>query len=524
LKAQSKKIQKSWIFEIQKTRNFLAFKNKKFLKWKKNQKILFINPRQSVSKDTKHLNIKFPLGFLYMAGALKDKGFEVKIVDCPLYYQYKSSEYGGKVKIGLPDEKVLKLVEEFNPNIIGVSCPYSMYESDSFELIDLLKKRFPKKMIVIGGAHSSANPSYVLRNKNIAMVVIGEGEETMLEIASKYSSGKNINNIRGTALMQKGKFKMNRPRDYIQDLDQLHPAWEIIEIPQYFSHPDNSAATMRKNSIDIVTSRGCPGICSFCSIHTVWGRKWRARTAGNVVDEIEMLHKKYGARQFRFQDDNLTLDKKRILEICNEIQKRKLDITWDTPNGVAIWTLDKEMLLKMKQSGCYRVTFGVESASKETQKYVGKIIDLKKINELVDYCHKIGLWVCATFIIGFPEEKLVDLHKTIDFIVSSKINFPFIYIAQPYQGTKMFNDFAKHGLIPEGFKNYSNLENTYYDTVYLKSAELNKLLGEVKSRFYKKKFVSYLNPATFYTQFASKIGSFEDLNYILKTFKAIIFK
>jgi radical SAM superfamily enzyme YgiQ (UPF0313 family) len=277
---------------------------------------------------------------------------------------------------------------------------------------------------------------------------------------------------------------------------------------------------MRRNAIDIVTSRGCPGNCVFCAIKSVCGRKWRARTPKNVVDELEFLYRKHGARQFRFQDDNLTLDKKRIIEICDEIVKRGLDIRWDTPNGVALWSLDKEILAKMKKAGCYRVTFGIESACKKTQGYVGKVIDLSYIREMVDYCHKIGLWVCATFIIGFPDETLKEIRETENFIVSSKINFPFVYIAQPFPGTRMYDDFKSASLL-KGLEEMSHIGETRYNTLHLRSDELNQLLNEIYKKFYFKKAVSYMNPFMFYSEFLKKIKSYEDLKYVMRMVKEV---
>ena len=488
------------------------------------KKILFIEPSRSAPREDTHINIKLPLGFLYMAGVLEKNSFEVKILDCPLYCRVRRKTSDTTVRIGHTPKQLVDIIKNHEPDIVGVSCAYTMYESDSFEVINTIKSKFKDVLLVVGGAHSSANPEYVLRNKNIDIVVIGEGEETMLEIAKRYSAGGALDNINGTAVMAGNAMKINEPRAYIEDLDVLKPAWHLIDLQTYFNHPDNSFATMRRNAVDIITSRGCPGNCVFCSIHTVWGRKWRGRTPLNVVDELEMLQKKYGAKQFRFQDDNLTLSKDRIIAVCNEIVRRKLDIKWDTPNGIAIWTLNEDVLLKMKQAGCYRITFGIESGCKKTQKYVGKVVNLDRINRIIDYCHKIGLWVCATFIIGFPEETREDIHETEDYILSSKINFPFIYSAQPLQGTRMYTDFKKHNLIKNDFIDFSQMGDTKYDTLHMKAAELNQIRQRLYKKFYMRKTVSYLNPERAYREFLSKIRSIEDLKYVLRMAKAVLFE
>lgn len=479
-------------------------------------KILFINPPQSCSANLKYNSLKFPLGFLYMGEILEKNGFQVKILDCPVYYKKRIKVNNETVKMGLFPEDMEKEIIEFQPDIIGVSCAYTAYESDSFEVIELIKKINKKILVIVGGAHVSANPEYVLRNKNIDIAVIGEGEETILEIAKKHGE-KSLKEIKGIGFREKNKIKINSRRERIKNLDESNAAWHLIDMNLYFKHPDNSIATMRSPSVDIITSRGCPGNCVFCSIRTVWGRVWYGRSAKNVVDEIEFLNKKYHVRQFRIFDDNMTLDRKRTIGICDEIIQRKLDIRWDTPNGVAFWTLDEEVLKKMKKAGCYRITFGIESCSPITQKYIKKTVDLKKINQLICLCHKIGIWICGTFIIGFPYETKEEMRKTREYIIKSRLNFVFLYIAQPYQGTELHDDFKKENLIPE-FKNESNVIKSKYNTKYLTNEKLNELRASILKRFQINRIIYYLNPFIFYRDFLSKIRNLEDLKYILKNF------
>lgn len=478
-------------------------------------RVLFINPPLSSTSKAKFTSHQFPIGFLYMASLLEKNSFIVKILDCPLFYKQKRKINKNILKFGLFPEEIKKVVQEFKPDIVGVSCSFSMFESDSFEIIDLIKKINKKIIIVVGGAHASSNPEFVLRNKNIDLVIVGEGELTMLEIAEKLRDNKSLKNIKGTALLDT-KFKQNNQREPVKNLDDLEPAWHLIDFRKYFEHPDNHSITMRHPSINIITSRGCPGNCVFCSVHTVWGRRWRAISAKKVVSQIEYLHKNFGIKHFRINDDNLTLDKKRIIEICDEIVRRKLEIKWDTPSGLAIWTLNKEVLDKMKKAGYYRITFGIESGSKNTLKYIGKNIDLKKSSELIDYCHKIGLWVASFFVIGFPYEKKEEIEETINYIVNSKINFPFVFIAQPYPGTRMYQDFQKENLILDGVLETSTPIITKYNTKYLTADELIRLRNRIYKKFYLKKIISYTNPYTFYNEFLSKIRSFEDLRYIFK--------
>jgi len=491
----------------------------------KKNKVMFVNPPLSTSVALKHNCIKFPLGFLYMAGHLEKNGFEVKILDCPVHYKKRRRVSEDIVKVGSYPEEIEKAVRDFKPDIIGLSCAYTAYESDSFDTARFIKKIGKKIdrniLVVIGGAHTSANPEFVLREDSIDIAVVGEGDETMLEIAEKYSK-ESLNKVKGIGFKENGKIRINPPRERIENLDEYDAAWHLIDMEMYFKHPQNSIATLRGPSVDILTSRGCPMNCVFCSIRTVWGRVWRGRSPKNVVNELEFLNKKYGVSQFRMFDDNLTLDRKRIIEICDEIIKRGLDIKWDTPNGIAFWTLDKEVLTKMKRAGCYRVTFGIESCSPKTQRYIRKIADLKKIDRLVDICHEIGLWVCATFIIGFPYETREQIEETRQYVIHSKINYAFMCVAQPYQGTDIYNDFKKENLLPE-FKAESNVHDSKYNTLHLDADELNKLRSQILKEFYVNKSLSYLNPFVFYKEFLSKIRSYEDMKYVFKNFYNLVF-
>jgi len=485
-------------------------------------RVMFIQPPLSSDVRIKIPNHQIPLGFMYMAGLLEKDAFKVKILDCPLYYNLRKKIDKNTVKIGLFSEQIEREIRDFQPDIVGVNCSFTMFEQDSFEIIDLVKKINNKIIVVVGGSHASSNTNHVMRNKNIDLAVVGEGELTMLEIAQKFRDKKRLDNINGTALIKSGKLIINKPRELIQNLDTLEPSWHLLDFKKYFEHPDNYQVTMRSPSVNIVTSRGCPGNCKFCSVHTVWGRKWRAMSPEKVLSQIELLYKKYGIRHFRFNDDNMTLDKKRILKICRGIISKKLDIRWDTPSGVAMWTLDEEVLTAMKNSGYYRISLGIESGCENTLKYIGKAVDLEKANRLINYCHKIRLWVASFFIIGFPYEGPEEIKETVSFIINSKINFPFIFVAQPYPGTEMYQDFLKEGLLERGFKETSTFVHTRYKSKYFSASQLNLIRAGTYKKFYLKKAVRYFNPILFYQEFLSKIRNFEDLRYVIKIIKNLM--
>jgi len=413
-------------------------------------KILLINPPLTGSLVAGIYTVKVPLGLAYIASYLEKQGYTLKILDCMAYYEEIEKREDGKYRVGLSEKEIIKKIESVNPDVVGVSCSFSIYEKDSIKIAELVKKH-SKALVVFGGAHSSANPNSILKNKCVDMVVRGEGEIVFSNIVKNFADKKKRNSIPGTIIRKSnGKIKTNKPAGYIKNLDEIpFPARHLLPMEKYLKHPQNSIANMRGPTTEIITSRGCPFNCIFCSIHTIWGRIWRARSAKNVVDELEQLYKKYGIKEFRFFDDNMTWDKKRIIEICDEIIKRKLNIKWDTPNGVAIATLNEEVLRKMKQAGYYKIIMGIESGSEKTLKFMRKPVSLKHAKKIIDICNKIGIWTWSTFVIGFPDETREDIEKTINFAKKSGLNFVTFYVAQPYPGTEMYDIYEKKGLLKD---------------------------------------------------------------------------
>jgi len=484
-------------------------------------KILLIRPSLTGNLSSGIYTIKVPLNLAYIAGYLEKKGYKPEILDCLAYYE-KIQDIDGEKRVGLSDKKIEEKIREISPDIVGLSCSYTVYEKDSFRVSKIVKKVNKKILVVVGGAHSSANPKSVLKSKDIDIAVIGEGEETFFDIVKNFDKKRKLKNIKGTAIRQGKKIKINKPREFIENLDDIpFPARHLLPMEKYLNHPENAIANMRSPTSEIISSRGCPFNCIFCSIKTVWGNKWRARSAKNVVDEVEMLNKKYKIKEFRFFDDNLTWDKKRIMKMCDEIIKRKLNIKWDTPNGVAISTLDEEVLKKMKQSGYYRIVMGIESGSEKTLRFIRKPHKLEKAKEVIKICNKLGIWTWSTFVIGFPYEKKEDIEKTIDFAKKSGLNFATFYIAQPYAGTELYDIFDKEGLLEKGLDKHSSVVHTQYDTLNFKAEELRKLHQKAYQEFIKYKFISFLNPLTFYREFLNRIKSFEDLKFVVKMFSKL---
>lgn len=463
-------------------------------------KVLLITPFLTLYEDDP-AGISPPLGLAYLASSLESLNIPVKVFDIAAEGINQKKEVGKKIRYGLGEEEIITRIREEKPLIVGISCQSTLHAKDAHEVAKIVKKANLKILVVMGGAHPSAVPEEVLHDKNVDLVVRGEGEITFGEIVKSFSQKSDLSKIKGVSWKKGKRIIHNLQRSYIKDLDTIpFPARYLLPMAIYFREAAKSTSyTMGKKVMTMVTSRGCPGNCIYCAVKAVWGREWRGRSAKNVVDEIELLIKEYRADEVHFLDDSISVDKKRLESICDEIIRRKLKIKWTTPNGIAIWLLDKDLLLKMKKAGCYRLTFGLESGNKEIlSNFIGKNYDYSKAKEMIRFASKIGLWTIGTFIVGFPFETREQINDTINFAVSTDLDMAVFYIANPFPGTKMYEIYEKEKLLPKegayeivrGCKsiNFSHEELTVFQqkatSVFLKS-RLKKpslLLRKLKTR------------------------------------------
>lgn len=269
---------------------------------------------------------------------------------------------------------------------------------------------------------------------------------------------------------------------------------------RYLAEPYRNSVAMDPPRANVITSRGCPCKCVFCAVNSIWRNSYRARDPIKVVDEIEDLIKTYGVREVALQDDNLTLNPKRMMALCEEIIRRRLRLHWCTPNGVAIWTLNDALVAKMAESGCYKVTFGLETGSLETQKFIGKTqINLDKCPEMIRRCNRLGMWTHSSFVIGFPFETKEDVEQTIRYAVESDLDFAGFFVATPFPGTRLFTIYQENGLLPElgeelKLKFHGHQTSAMCDTKHFTREELDAKLHEANQRFYSTRFRKFLNP------------------------------
>ena len=240
----------------------------------------------------------------------------------------------------------------------------------------------------------------------------------------------------------------------MRNLDELpYPAYDLVNMEQYLSPKKIGYRSFRNRAISMITSRGCPFNCCFCSVHLHMGREFRANSAKYVTNHVQYVVDKFKVKNIFFEDDNLTFDLSRFEAICDGLIERKIKIGWETPNGVRADCLNLNLLQKMKKSGCQSVFFGVESGDQQIlDNVICKSLDLNRVVEVAKICRKIGLKTGGFYIIGFPGEKKENMQKTVDFALMLKRNYDVgmhLFIATPSYGTRLYEECKAKGYIKE---------------------------------------------------------------------------
>ncbi|GAI17028.1 unnamed protein product, partial [marine sediment metagenome] len=343
----------------------------------------------------------------------------------------------------------------------------------------------------------------------VDIVVRSEGEQTLLELAQNVSNPKGLNSIEGITFRKDGHIVRTPNRPFIQKLDEL-------PLPAYKYFPLEKYRLFGRRILPIITSRGCPSQCSFCTSAQMFGKGFRARSPKNIVDELEWLRDEHGADAFTFYDDTFTLNKKRTFKICEEIINSKIGLPWDCQTRVS--TVSREILLKMREANCQQIFFGVESGCQKILDAVKKGTTVEQNERAIRLAKDVGLFVAVSVMIGYPGETKDMLQETIDLIRKAEPDDVYICVATPYPGTElrslveetgweMSNDWGRYDTITPVFVNPN-----------LSAEEIRKLRTSFYNRFYSPKYVLR---HLFKTNFYSRVMARTALNHLLWRIKNI---
>lgn len=357
---------------------------------------------------------------------------------------------------------------------------------DGLKMAEIAKNTKPDCITVFGGIHPTIFPEEVLNNKYIDVVCVGEGETTMLELIQTMSKGEGLNKVAGILYKENGKIIKNQARPLIQNLDDVpFPARDLLPMHDYlFTQVGRVGWELPSPSTSMITSRGCPFQCTFCSSHLTFGRKVRYRSPRNVVDEIEHMVNKYKVKGISFVDDTFTLNSKRTSAICSEIISRGINVQWMCMGRVD--TTSKELLEDMKKAGCISIGYGIESGSQHVlDEYIKKNISLEAAQKAIKITKEVGLTSVAYFMIGTPGETIDDIHKTIEFAKKLNPDAVNFSITIPMPGTEMFNIANKMGTIKvNSFRDYDFSNYPIFESQNLPKEKVFELHNKADGQFY----------------------------------------
>ncbi|MBT8171836.1 B12-binding domain-containing radical SAM protein, partial [Candidatus Bathyarchaeota archaeon] len=361
------------------------------------------------------------------------------------------------------------------PNIVGITSTTLTYKS-ALQIVTIAKEVRPNCLTILGGCHVTFWDENALKEcPSLDVVVRKEGENTMLELVQQLEAGKSYFDVVGLTCRKNGTIVKNPDRPYIEDLDSLpfpaHHLWPLDRLRKY------------GNVIfPLMTSRGCVYWCEFCSAVRMFGRAYRMRSPKNVVDEMQFLHKTYGAKTFTFYDDAFTVDQSRVEEICREIHDRNLKVTWDC--GTRVDMVTKELLQKMKEAGCIAVWFGVEAGSQKVIDSMGKGFTATKTMNAFKMAKEVGLMTIASVVFGFPGETKETAKETIKFIEKINPDDVGYYIATPYPGTPMADHVKKMGWLRVKDFNRYDTATPIFELPTMTMKEVREIRENAFHRFY----------------------------------------
>ncbi len=374
-----------------------------------------------------------PLGIAYLASSLRAAGFTAGLVDL---HDYSWQE-------------VATLLQASTPDLVGISC-FTMNRGNALRLADLVKRAHPGTVVVMGGPHATYYPEQILRAPAVDCVVLGQGETAIVELAVCLAGKGDVRQVRGIVFRQGKGLHWTEPRQDLPELDALpFPTYDAFDLGQYKS-PEIPGRYAQLPGTHVLTSRGCPFRCNFCSVHNYFGGRWHARSPESVVEEVRQLMETQGVRHVYFSDDLFSLKRDRVISLCKTMLDQGVRLAWMAETRVDC--IDKEMLAWMRKAGCYRIYYGVESGSPRILKSVNKGFTVEQVREAFSLTHGAGIEPCCFLMVGNPGETRETIQETIALIREIRpAQAPVIGITTILPGTRHYALAQQQGLISDEY-------------------------------------------------------------------------
>lgn len=412
-----------------------------------------------------------PIGLAYLAASLKTDGHEVDILDCqtekkrsiPIpselsylkdFYPFNDRSpfklYTGYYHFGMDWEEIGQKIKDSNADVFGISSSFTPYHGESLTIARIIKKWDGKKIVIMGGAHVSCDPEGVLQTSLVDYAVLGEGEVRLPRLIEEIEKKdfKEITEMDGIGYRKDGEIRINPLQNFIQDLDSLpHPARELLDLDRH--------RIREKHSTMIITSRGCPHGCAYCSTHLVMGTSFRTRTPEAILREMVECKEQFGILAFDIEDDNFTFDQERAKRLMDLIIKNfgedRLELS--AMNGVSFASLDEELLRLMKKAGFHTINLSFVSANPLTREEMRRPKPTTEFDKILEKAEQVGLNVIAYAILGMPGQTIEEMVDTLIYLMGKRLLIgPSIYYPTP--GTPLFERCKKEGILPSHFSQW----------------------------------------------------------------------
>ena len=440
-----------------------------------------------------------PIGLAYLASICKQNGVTVHGIDASgrnLNKIFKIPEYkfrGNGLEIG----EIINLIDP-NTEIIGLTSMFSSEWPYVRDCINLLKEKFPKATIVVGGEHATALPEYNLRDcKGIDYICLGEGEQTWEEIIKRKKLNQDIKDLDGLAFIEDEKFVKTKPRARIKHIDKIAwPDWEIFPIKPYLDNAVSFGPGAGRN-MPILATRGCPYECTFCSNPLMYGRRYFTRQVDDLIKEIKYYIDKYKITGVQFYDLTAIIKKDWILEFCKAVKQNSINLEWSLPSGTRSEALDFDTLKALSEANLRYLVYAPESGSPESLTNIKKKVKLSNMEKSIKHAIRQGITVRANMIIGFPYETRFQMYQT--FLQQLKFAFMGVeeipvYYFNAYPGTELFDSLVKEKKVTVNDDFFIGEANLSHYNLGPKIISYNKYVGRYELYIYRTlgMFLSYV--------------------------------
>jgi anaerobic magnesium-protoporphyrin IX monomethyl ester cyclase len=391
-----------------------------------------------------------PLGLAYIAAALREAGLEARVIDATGEALDAVSPYPDRDDFMVQGLTLDEIVHRIDPDtdVVGISCMFSTLWPLTHRVADAVREKLPRALLVLGGEHGTAVPDHVLATSPFDVVVLGEGEETFVELLRARAAGRPLDTVKGIALRGQGQVVNTGLSARRRDVDAIPlPAWDAFPIREYIARHQTNGINLGR-SMPMLGTRGCPFQCTFCSNPAMWTQRWIARDPRRLADEMELYVRTYQVTNFDFQDLTAIVKRQWIVDFCRELIGRNLNITWQMPSGTRAEVFDVEVADLLYRSGCRALAFAPESGSPEILKKVKKQVDLDHMLTAMRAAVRRGLKLSCFIVIGFPDDTPATLRQTLSLIRRMAVLGVYdVAVSKfvPYPGSELFRRLQREG-------------------------------------------------------------------------------